>query len=250
LNLLVGTLLITVMLILSTGVRDKVAVSSLVPALLPSTPNSAPVLPELVLIPEEVVVLAPLTADLTTASGSTLTTTMIVTILMLITTLDFPVSKPSEDLLVPSVSLVPSTPRRLVLLPLSASSTLAVDLAAALSLPSMLVASLLFAPRRVMSVSADMVVSLTAPIPLNTAAPSVRRSAPVVAWVEVPARVVSAPVTRVTRVSSTVLTLLSTAPLLVRRSALVDVWVEVLARVVSVCATRATRVRTVLSMLN
>jgi len=201
LNLLVGTLLITVMLILSTGVRDKVAVSSLVPAPHPSTPNSAPALLEVVLRPEEEVVHVLLMPVPTTASGSTPTTTTIARTPMLIAMLDFPVSNHSEDLLALSVSLVPSTPRRLDLKPLSASSTLAVVLAAALSSPLTLEASPLFVVRRVMSVLADMLVSLTAPIQLNTVPPLVRRYALVVVWAEVAViAAVSVFATRATRV--------------------------------------------------
>jgi len=58
----------------------------------------------------------------------------------------------------------------------------------------------LFAARRVTSAFLVMLVLLTAPIPLNTAALLVRRSALVVAWEEVPAITVSALATRVTRV--------------------------------------------------
>jgi len=53
---------------------------------------------------------------------------------------------------------------------------------------------------RVTSQSLDTVVSLTAPTQLNTAALSVRESAPVDVWVEVLATVVSVFVTRVLRV--------------------------------------------------
>jgi len=146
------------------------------------------------------VVHAPLILVPTTASGSIPTITTIVIIPMLIVMLDFPISNLSEDLPVLSASLVLSTPRRLDLKLLSASSTLAVVLAAALSLPLTLAASPFFVVRRVMSVLADMLVSLTAPIPLNTVALLVRRSALVVVWVEVLARAVSALVTRDTRV--------------------------------------------------
>ena len=136
----------------------------------------------------------------TTADGSTPTTTTIATIPMLITTLDFLVFKHSGDLLDPSASLVPLTAGRLDPKPLSASSTLAVVLAAALYLPSTLAASLLFAAERVMSVLVDMLVLLTAPILLSTAALLVRRSVLVVVWVEVLAITVSVSATRATRV--------------------------------------------------
>jgi len=146
------------------------------------------------------VVHAPLIPVLTTASGSTPITTMIARTPMLTTMPDSPVSNHSEEMLVPSVSLVPSTPRVLDLKPLSASSTLAAVLAAALSLPSTLAASLFNAPRRVMSALAVMLVSLTALIPLSTAALLVRRNALVVATVEEPARAVFVSVTRAIRV--------------------------------------------------
>jgi len=119
---------------------------------------------------------------------------------MLTITPDSPVSNHSEELLVPSASLVPSTPGALDLKPLSASSTLAAVLAAALSLLLALAASPFNAPRRVMSALAVMLVSLTAPTLLNTAALLVRRNALVVAWVEEPAKAVSVTVTRDTRV--------------------------------------------------
>jgi len=171
--------------ILSTGVRVKDAVSSLVPAPLPSMTSSALVLPEVVSIPVEVVVHAPLILDLTTVSGSTLVTVMIATTLVLLLMLDFLPFKASEDLLVPSASLVLLTLRALALLPLSASSILAVDLVAVLSSPLVLVASLLSAPRRVMSAFLAMLVLLTAPIPSNIAPLLVRSLALVVVWVEV-----------------------------------------------------------------
>jgi len=104
--------------------------------------SSALVLPEVVSIPVEVVVHAPLILDLTTVSGSTLVTVMIATTLVLLLMLDFLPFKASEDLLVPSASLVLLTLRVLALLPLSASSILAVDLVAVLSSPLVLVASL------------------------------------------------------------------------------------------------------------
>jgi len=194
-------LLTTVTLILSTGVRDKAAVSSLVPALLPLTTSSALVLLEAVFRLDKVVVHAPLILDLTTASGSIPVPATTVTMKMPTLTLDSPVSKTSEDLLKLSVSPVLLTVRALDLKPLSASSIPAVDLAAAPSLLlTLMVVRLLSAARRVMLVLLDTPVSLTAPTPLNTAAPSVRRSAPVVAWVEVAVTLVSALVTRVTRV--------------------------------------------------
>jgi len=146
------------------------------------------------------VVHAPLIVVPTTASGSIPTITTIVIIPMLIVMLDFPISNLSEDPPVLSASLVLSTPRRLDLKLLSASSTLAVVLAAALSLPLTLAASPFFVVRRVMSVLADMLVLLTAPIPLSTAALLVKRSALVVVWVEVLAEAVFVLATRDTRV--------------------------------------------------
>jgi len=147
------------------------------------------------------VVHAPLIVVPTTASGSTPTITTIVIIPMLIVMLDFPISNLSEDPPVLSASLVLSTPRRLDLKLLSASSTLAAVLAAALSSPSMLEASPLFVVRRVMSALADMLVSLTAPTQLNTAPLLVRRYALVVVWVEVAViAAVSVFATRATRV--------------------------------------------------
>jgi len=115
---------------------------------------------------------------------------MIATTPTLLHMLDFPPSKVLEDLLVPSVSLVLLTLGVLDLKPLSASSILAVDLEVAPSLPSVLVASLLSAAGRITSVFLAMLVSLTAPILLNTAAPSERRPALVTVWVEVLATMV------------------------------------------------------------
>jgi len=152
LSLLVGTFLTTLVTpILTSGVKDKVAISSLVPALLESLTSSAQVPLEPALRPEEEVVLAQLIPVLTTASGSTLFKTMTAIILMLILMLDSPVFKVLVELLDLSASKVPLTLRVPDLKPLSASSTLAVEAAAALSLPLMLVVSLLPVPRRVMS---------------------------------------------------------------------------------------------------
>jgi len=146
------------------------------------------------------VVHAPLTVDLTTASGSTLAETTTVTTKMLTHMPDFLLFKASEDQLVPSVSLVPSTPRALDLKLLSASSILAVDLALALNLLLISMVRLLPAARRVISVFLVMLVASTAPTPLSTAIPSERRSALVVVWVEVLAIMVFALATRVSRV--------------------------------------------------
>jgi len=98
--------------------------------------SSALALPELVSLLDVVVVVVLLTAVPMNASGSTLVTLMIVITKMLSHTLDSPPSKTSEDLPKPNASLVPSTPRAPDLKPVSASSTLAVDLVAALNLPS------------------------------------------------------------------------------------------------------------------
>jgi len=122
-----------VMLILTTGVKDKVAVSSLVPAPHPSTANSALVPLEPVLRPEEVVVLALLILDLITASGFTLLKAMIVKMLMVIPMLDSPVSKALVEVLDLNVSRELLTPRKPALQPLSASSILAVEAVAALN---------------------------------------------------------------------------------------------------------------------
>jgi len=174
-----------VMLILSSTDKDKVVVSLLVPALLPAIVSSAPVLLELVLSPDVVVVHALLILDLTTVSGSIPVIVMIATMLMLTLMLDFPPSKASEDLLNLSASLVPLTPRAPDLKPVSASSTLAVAQEAALSLALLLVASQLPAMLRVMSQFLVTLVSLTAPIQLNTVPLLVRRSVLVDAWAEV-----------------------------------------------------------------
>jgi len=116
-----------VMLIPTTGVKDKVVLSSLVPALPPSSVNSAPLPLEAVLKPEEVVVLALLIVDLITASGFTLLKAMIVTMLMLTPMLDSHLSKALVDWPNLSVSREPLIPRVLVLKPLSASSIPAVE---------------------------------------------------------------------------------------------------------------------------
>jgi len=145
------------------------------------------------------VVHAPLILDLITVNGFTLARATIVTIPMLIAMLDSPVSKPSVDLLVLSASLVPSTARALAPKPLSASSMIVVEAVAVLSSLLALVVSLLSALRRVMSVSAVMVVLFTALTQLNTAALSVRRSVLVVAWEEELAKMVSANAAKDTR---------------------------------------------------
>jgi len=131
LNLLVGGFLTTMlMLIPTTGVKDKVAVSSLVLALLVSTVNSALVPPEDVLRLEEVVVLALLILDLITANGFIPLIVMIAKIPMPILMLDSQVSKPSEELLELNASRVPLTVNLPVLKPVSASNILAVEVVA------------------------------------------------------------------------------------------------------------------------
>jgi len=122
-----------VMLILTTGVKVKVALSSLVPAPPPSSANSALVPLEPALKPEEVVVLALLILDLITASGFTLLKPMIAKMLMVIPMLDSLVSKALVDLPDLNASREHLTPRKLVLKPLSASSILAVEAVAALN---------------------------------------------------------------------------------------------------------------------
>jgi len=174
--------------------------SLLVPALQPSSQNSAPALLELALSLVVVVVPALLILDLTTASGFTPVIATIATMLMLTLMLDFPPFKASEEPLKLSASVVPSTPRVLDLKPLSASSTLAVAQEAALNLPLMLELSQLFAVLREMSPFLVMLVSLTALIQLHTAILLVRRSALVDAWVEVLALMVFALATRAPRV--------------------------------------------------
>jgi len=122
-----------VMPILTSGVKAKVVLSSLVLALPPSLANSALVPLELALRPEEVVVHAVLILDQITASGFTLLKVMIAIMLMLIPMLDSPVSKALVDLLSLNASREPLTPRVPALKPLSASSILAVE---AVAVPS------------------------------------------------------------------------------------------------------------------
>jgi len=162
--------------------------------------NSALVLLDLALLPDVVVVLALLTVDPITVSGFIPVTVTIVIMLMLILMLDFPAFKLSEDLLDLSASLVPSILRALVPKLLSASSMNVVVPEAAVNLSLTLVVSLLSALRRVMFPFLVMLVSLTALIPLNTAALLVRRSALEDAWVEELATMVLAFATRDPRV--------------------------------------------------
>jgi len=134
LNLLVGGFLTTMVMLIPTSlVKDKVAVSSLVLALLVSTVNSALVPPEDVLRLEEVVVLALLILDLITANGFIPLIVMIAKIPMPILMLDSQVSKPSEELLELNASRVPLTVNLPVLKPVSASNILAVEVVAVLS---------------------------------------------------------------------------------------------------------------------
>jgi len=137
------------MLILSTGVRDKAAVSSLVNALDPLMTSSAHLLPVLALLLVVVVEAALPMLALITASGSTLAIPMIAIILMLTHMLDSPASKASEETLVQSALPVPLIPRVLDLKPLSALNTPAVDLVVTPSLLLILAISLLLAPGRV-----------------------------------------------------------------------------------------------------
>jgi hypothetical protein len=122
-----------VMLIPTTGVKVKVALSSLVLAPHLSSANSALVPLDNALRLEEVVVLALLILDPITASGFTLLKAMIATMLMLILMLDSPVSKPLEDLPDLNASREPLTLRVPALKPLSASSIPAVEAVATLS---------------------------------------------------------------------------------------------------------------------
>jgi len=122
----------TPMLMNYTGVRDKDAVSLLDLALLTATVNSALVpvedVPTLVLV----VVHAPVTLDLMVASSSTPTLTTIVKTLVPRTPLDYPLLKATVEVLAVDASKVLyllALP--LLVLLLSASSSAAVDLAAA-----------------------------------------------------------------------------------------------------------------------
>jgi len=123
----------TPMLMNYTGVRDKDAVSLLDLALLTATVNSALVpvedVPTLVLV----VVHAPVTLDLMVASSSTPTLTTIVKTLVPRTPLDYPLLKATVEVLAVDASKVLyllALP--LLVLLLSASSSAAVDLVAAL----------------------------------------------------------------------------------------------------------------------
>jgi len=136
----------------------------------------------------------------TTVNGSTPATAMIATMKMPTHMLDFPLSKASEEALVPSVSLVPSTLRALDLKLLSASSIPAAVPVVALNLPLTTTVSPLSVKLRVSNLLLVMLVLLIAPTPTNTVALLVERSALVVAWVEVLASTVSALATMVTRV--------------------------------------------------
>jgi len=200
LNLLVGTFLTTAMLILSTGVRDKVAVSLPALALPHLMTSSALPLPVHVSKLVVVVVVALLMLVPTTASGSIPVTVTIVTMKMPIPMLDFPLSKASEETLVPSALLVPLTPRVLDLKPLSASSIPAADLVAAPNLLLTSTVSPLSVKLRVSNLLPVTLVPLIAPIPTNIVALLVERSALEDVWVEVLVLTVSAVVTMVTRV--------------------------------------------------
>jgi len=130
------------MLMNSTLVKDKVAVSLLVLALLLLTVNGVPAQPEPALTLVEVVVLAKVIPVLIIASSFTLMNNMIARTPVPKAMPDFPLFKLSEEVSEANVSLVLSIPRVLDLKLLSASSPLAQVLEVLLSLPSMLVASL------------------------------------------------------------------------------------------------------------
>jgi len=193
-------LLTTAMLTNMFGDKDKVATSLLQNALLPLTPmNGVLVLLEVALSLAWVVVAALLIPDLMVVSGFILTLNGAVTIQVLNRMPDFPLSKPTEEVPVPSASKVLSIPRRLDPKLLSASSTLALAQEALLSLALILVVRLLLALRRVVSQSLDMPVSSTALIQLNTVLPLDKRSAQEDVWVEVLVIMVFALATRVSR---------------------------------------------------
>jgi len=166
----------------------------------PSSQNGALALLDLALTLVVVVAHALLTLDLMAASGSTLLPATIVKIPTPTTMLDFPTSRASVELLVPSASkallVLPALPLRL----LSASSTLAVAPEAALNSLFTSAARVLFVRRLVRYLSVGTRVLLPAPTLWPGAALLVRRHAPVTVWVEVLVTVVFASVTRATRV--------------------------------------------------
>jgi len=118
--------LIIAMLSLSSLDKDKDAVSSLVQAVvLLSMMSSVPEVAEdvlLMVLEEEA---ATVTLRQTDSNMSTLKMIISVKILMVKTMLDFLAYKPMEEVLEASVSLVPLVQVHQVLLPVSASSTLA-----------------------------------------------------------------------------------------------------------------------------
>jgi len=123
----------TPMLKNSTGVRDKDAASSLDLALLAASANSALALVEDAPTLVSVVVHAPATLDLMVASSSTPTSTTTVKAPVPRTPPDYPLLKATVEALAVDVSKVlylPALP--LLVLLLSASSSAAVDLVAAL----------------------------------------------------------------------------------------------------------------------
>jgi len=166
----------------------------------PSSQNGALALLDLALTLVVVVAHALLTLDLMAASGSTLLPATIVKTPTPTTTLDFPTSRASVELLVPSASkallVLPALPLRL----LSASSTLAVAPEAALNSLFTSAARVLFVRRLVRCLSVGTRVLLPALTLWPGAALLVRRHAPVTVWVEVLVTVVFASVTRATRV--------------------------------------------------
>jgi len=147
----------------SGGVKDKDAVSLLDHAQPNLTLNSA--LPPAVNAPtsDVVVVVARPIPELTVAVSSSPRLTMIVITLTLTPTPDSPVSNLSEEVPTVSASPVPLTQRALDLQPLSASSTVVVDLEAVLNLPLTSDLRASFVPPRVRRLLVDMLVLLTAP---------------------------------------------------------------------------------------
>jgi len=132
-----------------------------------------------------VVLLAETIPDLTVANSTILTPIMIVKMLMLKATPDFPAYKPSVEVRTVSASLVPSLPlAKLVLKLLSASNTLAVVLVVVPNLLLRSVASQSFVLLREPRLLAVMLVLSTALILRLSVALSDRRFAPEDVWVE------------------------------------------------------------------
>jgi len=132
-----------------------------------------------------VVLLAETIPDLTVANSTILTPIMIVKMLMLKATPDFPAYKPSVEVRTVSASLVPSLPlAKLVLKLLSASNTLAVVLVVVPNLLLRSVASQSFVLLREPRLLAVMLVLSTALILRLSVALSDRRFALEDVWVE------------------------------------------------------------------